>query len=82
MLGRSATEQQQKNLDVILEESERLLTLINQLLDIEKIEAGRSLSMLRPSTWRIFSPGFPTVSPSTARVRGSSGGSAGMNRFP
>jgi signal transduction histidine kinase/CheY-like chemotaxis protein/HPt (histidine-containing phosphotransfer) domain-containing protein len=41
MLGRSATEQQHKNLDVILEESERLLTLINQLLDIEKIEAGK-----------------------------------------
>lgn len=41
MTIRNATDEQQKNLEVVLEESERLLTLINQLLDIEKIEAGK-----------------------------------------
>ena len=41
MIGHGADAEQQKNLEVVLEESERLLTLINQLLDIEKIEAGK-----------------------------------------
>jgi signal transduction histidine kinase/response regulator of citrate/malate metabolism len=41
MISRSVDRDQKKNLDVVLEESERLLTLINQLLDIEKIEAGK-----------------------------------------
>ena len=51
MISRRVDHDQKKNLDIVLEESERLLTLINQLLDIEKIEAGKI--SLDPATFNL-----------------------------
>ncbi len=51
MISRGVDQNQKKNLDIVLEESERLLTLINQLLDIEKIEAGKI--SLDPATFNL-----------------------------
>jgi len=46
--ARKAVEQAQENLEIILVEGQRLTTLINNLLDLEKIEAGKMVWHIEP----------------------------------